>query len=170
MALRPRSFLIALLLSAVACSPQVSPTSTSTPFAGPSPAPRDTATPQFVAATPSVGGGAATPQPTAVREPPTTAPAAPTSVDAVNVAGTVDAVLASARVLLLQTADHGIDKVALSDATRIVDPSGAVVTLQAVTPGMQIEATGVPGEFGALIARRVQILRIENPPASSAGV
>jgi hypothetical protein len=91
-------------------------------------------------------------------------------VDAVNVAGTVDAVLASARVLLLQTADHGIDKVALSDATRIVDPSGAVVTLQAVTPGMQIEATGVPGEFGALIARRVQILRIENPPASSAGV
>ena len=84
-----------------------------------------------------------------------------------DVSGTVGGVATSARVILLTASDHGFDKVALTDATRIIDSSGQAATLQAITPGMQIDATGSPGENGALLAQRVQILRAQSPGLGS---
>jgi hypothetical protein len=110
--------------------------------------------------TPPPPTDAATPEPTVTLMP--TSPPTPTPSEepepTTTIEGTVLRVSPSARVITLQEPVQGFDAVALTDASEILSAEGQAATLDDVLPGMALEATGTPGQAGALLADRVHLL------------
>lgn len=90
----------------------------------------------------------------------TSTPTATTSTPAetVTITGTVMDVSLSARIITLAEAVEGFDVVALTEESKLVSASGDEATLRDIRPGMRIEASGQPGESGALLAEQVLVV------------
>jgi len=73
------------------------------------------------------------------------------------IAGTVAQVLPSAQVINLAAPVEGFSVIALTAGTRILAADGSETTLQALQPGMPIEAAGRSEVPGALIASVIRI-------------
>jgi DNA-binding CsgD family transcriptional regulator len=76
----------------------------------------------------------------------------------VTITGIVMDVALSARVITLTRPVSDITSIALTDATKILFKNGDEATLQEITDGMQIQATGEPGSPGSLIATQIVLL------------
>ncbi|MCZ7666682.1 MAG: hypothetical protein M5U34_05350 [Chloroflexi bacterium] len=66
--------------------------------------------------------------------------------------------LPSAEGFLLQEPVNGFIAVQLRKDGRIMDSAGQTLSLADVVPGMEIEATGVPGLAGVLEAEKIVVL------------
>ena len=72
--------------------------------------------------------------------------------------GTVQDVMYSARIIMLQEPVKGFLYVALTQDTRLISREGRNIALQDIEAGMRIRVTGRPGSQGTLLAEEVQIL------------
>lgn len=152
-----------------------SPTATNalaTPTNTPIPQPTSTSTPTSV-------------PPTATSEPPTSTPRLPTPMPVpptspvepgITIVGTVMDVSLSARVIMLTEPVEGFGVVALTEESKLVSADGGEMALHEIRPGMRIQASGQPGESGALLANLVLVFEAEpiriqfEPGATSATV
>ncbi len=73
------------------------------------------------------------------------------------IAGTVAEVLPSARLINLTAPVEGFAVIALTGETRILAADGSQTTLQAIQPGLAIEAAGRSEVPGALIASVIRV-------------
>jgi hypothetical protein len=76
----------------------------------------------------------------------------------VTITGTVQDVMLSARIILLQEPVQGFSTLALTQDTKLVSAEGLDITLQEVRAGMRVQATGRPGTPGTLLPEEVRIL------------
>ncbi|MFZ3069599.1 MAG: hypothetical protein WA110_00535 [Anaerolineaceae bacterium] len=82
----------------------------------------------------------------------------PEETSQVTITGIVMDVSLSARVIILTQPVSDITSIALTDETTILYKSGNEATLQEITNGMQIQATGEPGSPKSLIATQIVLL------------
>lgn len=91
-------------------------------------------------------------------------PASTSTVDneveatSVTITGTVQDVMLSARIILLQEPVQGFSTLALTQDTKLVSAEGLDITLQEVRAGIRVQATGRPGTRGTLLPEEVRIL------------
>ena len=76
----------------------------------------------------------------------------------VTIVGTVRDVSLSARVIALAEPVDGFSVVALTVTNTLLSADGNEIALRDIQPGMKIQASGVPGESGALLASEVHVL------------
>jgi hypothetical protein len=74
------------------------------------------------------------------------------------IVGTVMNVSLSARIITLQEPVESISVIALTEESELASSDGEEITLQDIQPGMTIQASGEPGDSGALLARQVRLL------------
>ena len=65
----------------------------------------------------------------------------------------------SARIIMLTQPVQGFNVVALTQETKLISADGNEITLTEMQRGMNIQASGKPGESNALLADKVLILR-----------
>jgi len=75
-----------------------------------------------------------------------------------TITGTVIDVSLSARVIMLMQPVQGIDIVALTEETQILNETGDEIALQSIAQGMQIQVAGETGSSGTLIATQIVLL------------
>jgi len=75
--------------------------------------------------------------------------------------GTVKDVSLSAKVIMLTEPVEGFSVIALTEESRLVSVDGSEITLHEIHPGMTIQATGQPGQSGALLATLVIVFGAE---------
>jgi hypothetical protein len=85
-----------------------------------------------------------------------TIPAA--SAAEVTIEGTVLDASPSARIITLAEPVDGISVIALMEESELFSASGEEILLRDICAGMRIQASGLPGESGALLATQVRIL------------
>lgn len=140
-----------------------SPTATKaavTPTDTPVPQPTSTPIPTSVPPTPTPRPPTPTPRPPT----PTPVPPTPTAPASITIVGTVMDVSLSARIITLAEPVEGFSIVALTEKCRLVSADGSEITLHEIRPGMTIQATGQPGESGALLASQVVVFGVEPEP------
>jgi len=76
----------------------------------------------------------------------------------ITLIGTVQDVMRSARIIMLQEPIEGFLYVALTQDTRLISIEGQNIVLQDIKAGMRIRVTGRPGSPGTLLAEEVQLL------------
>jgi hypothetical protein len=81
------------------------------------------------------------------------------SLPVMTLSGTVQDASPSAGIIQLAEAVSGVSTIALTADTALVDQNGVSLALNEVFQGMELEAAGLAGEVGTLIADRVVISR-----------
>jgi len=82
----------------------------------------------------------------------------PQSEAPITFTGTVQDVMRSARIIMLQEPVEGFLYVSLTQDTRLISIEGQKIVLQDIKAGMRIRVTGRPGSSGTLLAEEVQLL------------
>jgi hypothetical protein len=76
-----------------------------------------------------------------------------------TIEGTVKDVSPSARIITLAEPADGFTIIALTEESQLLSASGKEILLRDLRSGMRIQASGQPGEPGALLANQVLVLR-----------
>lgn len=98
------------------------------------------------------------PEPFSTPPPASTPTAATPEATTVTLTGTVQDVMLSARIILLQAPVQGFRYVAWTPDTRLRSGEGQSIPLQAINAGMRIQVTGRAGSPETVIAEEVRIL------------
>jgi hypothetical protein len=83
----------------------------------------------------------------------------PLSETTITIAGVVGSVDASEKLLRLDGQNEGISTIRLTLATRVVLENGKDGSFADLRAGQTVQAKGLPGKAGALIARQVTVSR-----------
>ena len=81
----------------------------------------------------------------------------------VVITGQVRDVALSARVVTLVEPVHGLDRVAVTEQTKIEAADGSPRSLQDIKPGMVIQVAGTSEHTGSVLASLVRILTAPSP-------